>query len=95
VPANTPDHISRVLDIGAMGVIAPQVRSAAEARAVVRAAKLPPAGERSNTGLFPQLHYKAYPAAEIAARTTARASAALRTCGAMTPIAPMSRTREI
>jgi 4-hydroxy-2-oxoheptanedioate aldolase len=67
VPANTPDHISRVLDIGAMGVIAPHVRSAAEARAVVRAAKLPPAGERSNTGLFPQLHYKAYPAAEIAA----------------------------
>jgi 4-hydroxy-2-oxoheptanedioate aldolase len=38
VPANTPDHISRVLDIGAMGVIAPHVRSAAEARAVVRAA---------------------------------------------------------
>jgi 4-hydroxy-2-oxoheptanedioate aldolase len=67
VPANTPEYISRVLDIGAMGVIAPHVRSAEEARAVVRAAKLPPQGERSNTGLFPQLHYRSFPAAETCA----------------------------
>ena len=50
VPANTPDYISRILDAGALGVIAPHVRSAAEAREVVKAAKLPPLGERSNTG---------------------------------------------
>ena len=50
VPANTPEYISRVLDAGALGIIAPHVRSAAEARAVVKAAKLPPQGERSNTG---------------------------------------------
>ena len=31
VPANTPEYISRVLDVGALGVIAPGVRSAAEA----------------------------------------------------------------
>lgn len=66
VPANTPEYISRVLDAGALGVIAPHVRSADEARAVVRAAKLPPAGERSNTGAFPHLHYRAFPAAETA-----------------------------
>ena len=36
VPANTPDYISRVLDAGALGVIAPHVRSAAEAREVVQ-----------------------------------------------------------
>jgi 2-keto-3-deoxy-L-rhamnonate aldolase RhmA len=53
VPANTPDYISRILDAGALGVIAPHVRSAAEAREVVKAAKLPPQGERSNTGAFP------------------------------------------
>ena len=64
VPANTPEYISRVLDAGAMGIIAPNVRSAEEARAVVRAAKLPPLGERSNTGLFPQLGYRPFPAEE-------------------------------
>jgi 2-keto-3-deoxy-L-rhamnonate aldolase RhmA len=64
VPANTPDYISRILDAGALGVIAPHVRSADEARAVVRAAKLPPLGERSNTGAFPHLQYRAFPAEE-------------------------------
>ena len=64
VPANTPEYISRVLDAGALGIIAPNVRSAAEARAVVKAAKLPPQGERSNTGLFPQLQYRSFPAEE-------------------------------
>ena len=64
VPANTPDYISRILDAGALGVIAPHVRSAAEAREVVRAAKLPPLGERSNTGIFPHLQYRSFPAEE-------------------------------
>jgi 2-keto-3-deoxy-L-rhamnonate aldolase RhmA len=64
VPANTPDYISRILDAGALGVIAPHVRTAAEAREVVRAAKLPPQGERSNTGIFPHLQYRAFPADE-------------------------------
>jgi 4-hydroxy-2-oxoheptanedioate aldolase len=66
VPANTPDYISRILDAGALGVIAPHVRSAAEAREVVKAAKLPPLGERSNTGAFPHLHYRSFPAEETA-----------------------------
>ena len=39
VPANTPEYISRVLDCGALGIVAPDVRSAEEARAVVAAAK--------------------------------------------------------
>src|ERR1043165_2009914 len=37
VPANTPEYVSRVLDGGALGVIAPGVSSAAEARAVFSA----------------------------------------------------------
>src|SRR5207237_9819290 len=45
VPANTPDYIARVLEAGALGVIAPHIRSADEARAVVRAAKCAPLGE--------------------------------------------------
>src|SRR4029450_13505237 len=44
-PANTPEYISRVLDGGALGIIAPGVQSAGEARAVVAAAKYPPVGE--------------------------------------------------
>ena len=42
VPANTPEFICRLLDGGAMGVIAPHVRSAEEAREVVRYAKFTP-----------------------------------------------------
>jgi 2-keto-3-deoxy-L-rhamnonate aldolase RhmA len=56
--------VSRVLDSGALGVIAPHVRSGAEAREYVRAAKFPPLGERSAAGPRPHLHYRTFPAAE-------------------------------
>jgi len=42
VPANTPEYIGRVLDGGALGIIAPHVRNAQEARDVVRAARFAP-----------------------------------------------------
>jgi 4-hydroxy-2-oxoheptanedioate aldolase len=57
-------EVSRVLDAGALGVIAPHVRSAAGARDYVRAAKFPPLGERSAAGPLPHLHYRSFPAAE-------------------------------
>jgi len=38
VPANTPEYITRVLEGGALGVIAPHIGSAEEARAVVQSA---------------------------------------------------------
>jgi 2-keto-3-deoxy-L-rhamnonate aldolase RhmA len=47
VPWNDPVHIKRALDLGCDGVIVPQVRTAAEARQAVAAAKYPPAGIRS------------------------------------------------
>ncbi len=56
-------EVQRVLDGGALGVIAPHVRSAAEARDYVRAAKFPPLGERSAAGPLPHLHYRSFPAA--------------------------------
>jgi 4-hydroxy-2-oxoheptanedioate aldolase len=56
-------EVSRVLDAGALGVIAPHVRTAEEARAYVRAAKFPPLGERSAAGPLPHLHYRSFPAA--------------------------------
>ena len=64
VPARTPEYISRVLDGGALGVIAPGVRSAAEAESVVAAAKYPPLGARGlSTGLA-HLGFRSVPAAE-------------------------------
>ena len=63
-PANTPEYIARVLEGGALGIIAPHLRSADEARAVVRAAKFPPLGERSNASGLPHLHFRSFPAAE-------------------------------
>ncbi|MEC7304213.1 MAG: aldolase/citrate lyase family protein, partial [Pseudomonadota bacterium] len=53
VPANTPDYIPRVLGGGCMGVIAPGVASAAEAQAVVDAAKYAPIGARGVSGALP------------------------------------------
>jgi len=64
VPALTSDYVSRVLDGGALGIIAPHIRTAEDARAVVAAAKFPPLGERSNPGGLPHLHYRSFPAAE-------------------------------
>src|SRR6476659_5118668 len=64
VPANTPDYIARVLEGGALGIIAPHVRSAEEAGAVVRAAKFSPLGERSNASGLPHLHFRSFPAPE-------------------------------
>jgi 2-keto-3-deoxy-L-rhamnonate aldolase RhmA len=64
VPANTPEYICRVLDGGALGVIAPGVQSAEEARAVVAAAKYPPEGRRGFAPGLPQLGFRSVPAAE-------------------------------
>jgi 4-hydroxy-2-oxoheptanedioate aldolase len=64
VPTTRPEHVSRALDGGALGVIAPHIRSAEEAREVVAAAKFAPLGERSAAGPLPHLQYRAYPLAE-------------------------------
>ena len=64
-------EVSRVLDGGALGIIAPHVRSAAEARDYVRAAKFPPLGDRSAAGPLPHLHYRSFPAAEADAALNA------------------------
>jgi 4-hydroxy-2-oxoheptanedioate aldolase len=64
VPANTPEWISRVLDGGAVGIIAPHVQTADDARAIVAAARFPPLGQRSAAGVMPQLDYRSIPARE-------------------------------
>jgi 4-hydroxy-2-oxoheptanedioate aldolase len=64
VPTHGPEYVSRVLDGGALGVIAPHVRSAAEAAAVVRHVKYPPWGDRSAGGQLAQYQYRDFPVAE-------------------------------
>ena len=64
VPATTPEYISRVLDGGALGVIAPNIRTPQEASAVVAAAKYPPLGRRGASGGLPHLNYRSLPAGE-------------------------------
>jgi 4-hydroxy-2-oxoheptanedioate aldolase len=47
VPLNDFALVSRALDFGAEGIIAPMINTAADARAFAAAAKFPPMGERS------------------------------------------------
>src|ERR1700693_5593580 len=47
VPLNDFALVSRALDFGAEGIIAPMINTAADARAFAAAAKYPPIGERS------------------------------------------------
>jgi 4-hydroxy-2-oxoheptanedioate aldolase len=64
VPGLDAALIARILDGGAMGIIVPDVCSAAEVREIVRAARYQPAGDRSLLGLMPQLGYRSMPAAD-------------------------------
>lgn len=47
VRIDRPENIGRYLDAGALGIIAPDIRTAGEARRIVGRAKFPPHGERS------------------------------------------------
>lgn len=51
------EHIKQVLDCGAMGIVAPMVMDADEARAIVAATKYPPRGNRSVGGGFHAINY--------------------------------------
>jgi 2-keto-3-deoxy-L-rhamnonate aldolase RhmA len=44
VPAATPEHILNALDCGATGIVAPHIRSAKEAQALVKACRYGPGG---------------------------------------------------
>jgi 4-hydroxy-2-oxoheptanedioate aldolase len=59
VPSNRHDHIKRVLDNGAHGVVVPMVNTRAEAEAAVSAMLYPPAGTRSVGGSAHALNFGA------------------------------------
>ncbi len=62
IPWNNEENIKRVLDAGAWGFVAPNVRSREEAELVVQAAKYPPKGVRSLGGGRHSLSFKTDPA---------------------------------
>src|SRR5688500_7123599 len=59
VPGNRHDHIKRVLDNGAMGVVVPMVNSRQEAEDAVAAMLYPPRGNRSVGGSVHALNFGA------------------------------------
>ncbi|HSY88918.1 MAG TPA: aldolase/citrate lyase family protein, partial [Verrucomicrobiae bacterium] len=60
---DTAEAIGEAYDLGATGVIVPLVETAAQAKAIVQAAKYPPLGRRSAGGVRPMLDFKPYAAA--------------------------------
>lgn len=65
VPANEAAWIGRALDGGAVGIVVPHVETPDDAARAVDAARYPPAGSRSLSGLLPQLSYRPLPAVEV------------------------------
>ena len=65
LPEGDRGTIGRVLDCGAEGIVAPRVETAAEAAAIVAAARFPPAGHRSQLAAVPQLGMRPTPAKEL------------------------------
>jgi 2-keto-3-deoxy-L-rhamnonate aldolase RhmA len=62
IPADhNPAFIGRLLDGGAMGIVAPHVSTAEQARAIVEATKFPPIGHRSCSPMYPQTNFKPLP----------------------------------
>jgi 4-hydroxy-2-oxoheptanedioate aldolase len=59
------DYVARVLDGGALGIIAPHIESADDAENIVRAAKFPPIGHRSFSAALPHFQYRNIDAGEM------------------------------
>lgn len=67
VPSHDGFHAARILDGGAMGVVAPHVNTAEQAAAIVGNCKYPPVGHRSLFGPLPQLGFEVLPSAKATA----------------------------
>lgn len=68
VPSLEPGMIGRLMDAGAMGILAPDVRSGEDARFLVKAALIAPKGERSVGSGIPNPRFRDVPGAALADR---------------------------
>jgi 4-hydroxy-2-oxoheptanedioate aldolase len=91
VPANSPEYVCRTLDGGAMGVITPHIRSADEAREMVKLVKFAPLGERSAGGALSHYQYRSFPPAE----TNAAMNDATMLVVMLETVAALERVEEI
>lgn len=57
VPEGRHDHIKRVLDAGAHGIVAPMVNTVEQAKAIIAACKYPPVGTRSVGGSLHAINF--------------------------------------
>jgi len=67
MPSHDPNHIARILDCGALGVVIPDVETPEQARAVARAVRFRPLGERSVASTWPHFGFASLPADEMRA----------------------------
>jgi 4-hydroxy-2-oxoheptanedioate aldolase len=58
VPTIDAAHVSRLLDAGALGIIAPHIQDAQQARLLVDLCRFTPLGSRSQIAWLPQLGYQ-------------------------------------
>ncbi len=65
IPEREYGIIGRLLDGGAVGLVAPRVESVAEAETFSRACRFPPHGQRSQLAMVPQFGMRPMPAREL------------------------------
>jgi len=65
VPEREYGVIGRLLDCGAVGIMAPRIETVAQARDLVAACRFPPHGHRSAIATLPHVAYQKMPAAEF------------------------------
>jgi 2-keto-3-deoxy-L-rhamnonate aldolase RhmA len=65
VPSHDHDQLTRVLDLGAMGVIVPHVETREEAERIADACRFPPRGHRSVAGPNPSNLHRPMPQREL------------------------------
>ena len=68
VPSHDPQYMTRVLDMGALGVIVPHVNTPAEAQRIVDTCRFPPVGHRSIGGPNPATGYRPLKPTELMER---------------------------
>jgi 2-keto-3-deoxy-L-rhamnonate aldolase RhmA len=65
VPEREYGVVGRLLDGGAMGVIAPRIETAEQAADIVAASRFPPDGHRSAIATLPLIEYRRLPAQDV------------------------------
>jgi len=75
VPIHTKDYISRILDSGASGIMAPMIETVEQAKQLVKYSKYAPIGGRGVAGSTPQTGYRSLPMPEMMADRNRRVTA--------------------